>query len=58
MVTATNMLPPTVLVAAAPGLVTAAIITMTPPAPTHLRALGWTLVAVSVATAALVVTIA
>lgn len=52
---ATDQLPAFALVAATPGLLTAAVVAMHPPAPTHLRRLGWTLVAASVATAALVV---
>jgi hypothetical protein len=48
-------LSPFVLVAAAPGLLTAAVIAARPPAPAHLRPLGWTLVAVSVVTATIVV---
>ena len=53
--TAAGLLPTSVLVAAAPGLLIATAIAAHPPAPTHLRALGWTLVAVSVVTAAIVV---
>jgi hypothetical protein len=44
-----------VIVASAPGLITAAIVTMRPPSPAHLRRLGWTLVAVSLLTAVIVV---
>jgi hypothetical protein len=44
-----------VFVAAAPGLLTAAVIAARPPAPTHLRTIGWSLVAVSVLTAVIVV---
>jgi hypothetical protein len=36
-------------------LLTAAIAAARPPAPIHLRKLGWTLIAASVATAALVI---
>lgn len=53
--TATGHLSPSVLVGAAPGLVTAAIVASRPPAPIHLRKLGWTLIAASVVTAALVI---
>jgi hypothetical protein len=52
---AAGVLAASVLVAAAPGLLIAASIAMHPPAPTHLRALGWTLVAMSFVTAAIVV---
>ena len=55
VLTAAGLLGASVLVAAAPGLVTAAVIAAHPPAPTHLRTLGWTLVAVSVVTSAIVV---
>lgn len=56
VVTASGFLTPSVLVAAAPGLLTATVIAAYPPAPMHLRTVGWTLVAVSVVTAAIVVT--
>lgn len=52
---AAGLLATSVLVAAAPGLLIAAAIAAQPPSPTHLRALGWTLVAASVVTAAIVV---
>jgi hypothetical protein len=52
---AAGLLAASVLVAAAPGLLLAGSIAAHPPAPTHLRTLGWTLVAVSVVTAAIVV---
>lgn len=55
VVTASGFLTPSVFVAAAPGLLTATVIAAYPPAPAHLRTLGWTLVAVSVVTAAIVV---
>jgi len=42
-------------VAAAPGLVAAGSIALRPPSPARLRWVGWTLVGVSIATAALVV---
>jgi hypothetical protein len=48
-------LPLSVPAAAAPGLATAVLMAARPPAPTRLRAIGWTLVAVSIATAAIVV---
>lgn len=50
-----GLLSPSILVAAAPGLLTAGTIALRPPPPLRLRRLGWTLVAVSVVTAALVV---
>jgi hypothetical protein len=48
-------LEPPVMVAAAPGLLTAAVVAARPPAATRLRSLGWSLVAVSTLTALLVV---
>jgi hypothetical protein len=54
----TDRLAVSVLVAAAPGLLTAAIVAVRPPAATRLRSLGWSLVAVSTLTAAIVVAIA
>jgi hypothetical protein len=54
---ALEVLPASLLVAATPGLVTAIVVALNPPAAIHLRRLGWTLVAVSVLTAVLVVTI-
>jgi hypothetical protein len=55
VLSAAGLLSASVLVAAAPGLLIAGSIATHPPAPTHLRALGWTLVAMSVVTAAIVV---
>ncbi len=55
LVAASGLLPSSVLVAAVPGVLTAAFIATCPPAPTHLRKIGWSLVAVSVITAAIVV---
>ena len=52
---ASGLLRSSVLVAAVPGLLTAAVIAACPPAPAHLRRIGWSLVAVSVITAAIVV---
>ena len=52
---ASGLLSSAVLVAAAPGLLTAAVIATWPPSPAHLRTIGWTLVAVSAITAAIVV---
>jgi hypothetical protein len=54
MTTAGRLAPP-LLVSAAPGLLTAAIVAARPPAARHLRTLGWSLVAVSTLTAVLVV---
>jgi hypothetical protein len=54
---ATGLLAASVLVAAAPGLLIAGSIAAHPPAPTHLRTLGWTLLAVSVITAAIIVAV-
>ena len=51
----TGALPLSILVAAAPGLLTAAVIAASPPSPTRLRTVGWTLVAMSVVTAAVVI---
>jgi hypothetical protein len=55
VLTVTGLLSASVLIAAAPGLLTAAVVASLPPAPTQLRRLGWTLVAVSVVTTAIVV---
>jgi hypothetical protein len=52
---ARGYLSPSVLAAAGPGLLTAAIIAAHPPSSTHLRTLGWALIGVSVVTAAIVV---
>jgi hypothetical protein len=51
---AAGTVPAAILVAALPGLLLAAGVALVPPAPTRLRSLGWTLVAVSVLTAVLV----
>jgi len=50
-----DVVPISVLVASTPGLVLSALIAANPPAPSHLRTLGWTLVGTSVLTAAIVV---
>ena len=55
LATATGQLSPSLLVAAAPGLFTAATVAARPPSPVHLRKLGWALIAASLATAALVI---
>ena len=43
------------LAAMAPGLAMSLLLATRPPAPTHLRTVGWTLVSVSALTAAIVV---
>jgi len=55
VMTATGWLPTQVLVASAPGLLTAAIVAARPPAASKLRALGWSLVAVSILTTLIVI---
>jgi hypothetical protein len=50
-----NVLPGSALAAATPGLATAVAVAANPPSPARLRVLGWTLVAVSIATAAIVI---
>jgi hypothetical protein len=50
-----HVLPSAVLTAAAPGLATAAVVAARPPSPARLRILGWTLVVVSIVTAAIVI---
>jgi hypothetical protein len=55
VVVAVGLLSVIVLVAAAPGLLTVAGVATRPPAPGSLRPLGWTLIAVSVTTAAVVI---
>jgi uncharacterized membrane protein YfcA len=47
-----------VVMASAPGLLTAAFVSARPPAAARLRSLGWTLVAVSILTAVLILTTA
>jgi hypothetical protein len=53
--TAVGWIVPSVLIASAPGLLTAAIVALRPPSATRLRSLGWSLVAVSVLTAVLII---
>ena len=53
--TVAGWLPSSVLLASAPGLLTASIVAARPPAPARLRSLGWTLVAISTLTAVIVV---
>jgi len=55
VMTATGWLPASVLIASAPGLLTAAIVAARPPAATKLRTLGWSLVAVSTLTTLIVI---
>ena len=50
-----SLLPGSALAAATPGLATAVAVAAKPPSPARLRVLGWTLVAVSIATAAIVI---
>lgn len=50
-----GVFPVVVMVAAAPGLLAATGVAVCPPPPIRLRALGWTLVAISVLTTAIVV---
>jgi regulator of cell morphogenesis and NO signaling len=52
---ASGLLSPSIVVVSAPGLLTAGTIALRPPLPARLRRVGWTLVAVSVLTAALAV---
>lgn len=52
--TAMRVVSDAMLIAAAPGLVTAIVVAARPPAATHLRVLGWSLVTVSTVTAAIV----
>lgn len=53
---AAGLVPASLIAGAAPGLLAAAAIAMYPPPPTRLRTVGWTLVAISVLTTAIVVT--
>lgn len=53
--TMAGWLAPSVLMAVAPGLLTASIVAVRPPAAAHLRSLGWSLVGVSVITAVIVI---
>jgi hypothetical protein len=55
---ANQVLAASLLASSAPGLLAATVIALRPPAPTHLRTLGWTLVTASVITAAIVVGVA
>ena len=58
LVSTAGFLSSSVLMAAAPGLLTAGTIAVHPPSPKSLRRVGWTLVAVSVVTALLIVSTA
>jgi hypothetical protein len=53
--TMTGRLERSVLVASAPGIITAVLVALRPPSPRRLRTLGWTLVGVSMVTAAIVI---
>ena len=55
LMTLGGRLEPAVLTASAPGLLAATVIAARPPSPTRLRALGWSLVAVSTLTAVIVI---
>jgi hypothetical protein len=55
VMTIRGWLEPSVLAASAPGLVTAVLVVARPPSPARLRTLGWSLVAVSMLTAVIVV---
>jgi hypothetical protein len=55
---AVDRLPASVLAAAGPGLLTAAVVAAHPPSPARLRTLGWALIGVSVVTAAIVIAVA
>lgn len=50
-----DLIPPTILFAAAPGLAVSALVAAFPPAPARLRTLGWALVASSVLTCGIIV---
>jgi hypothetical protein len=58
LLAAAGLLAASVLVAATPGLLIGAAIAAYPPAPAHLRRIGWALVAASAVTAAIVIAIA
>ena len=49
------VLPWTTLVAAAPGLLAAAVPAVTAPSPAKLRSVGWTLIGISAATALILI---
>jgi hypothetical protein len=55
VLTANHVIAASLLASSAPGLLVATAIALRPPAPTHLRTVGWTLVAASLVTAAIVV---
>ena len=58
LVSIAGFLSASVLMAAAPGLLTAGTIALRPPPPKNLRRVGWTLVAVSIVTAMVIVSTA
>ena len=51
-----DVVPASMIAAAAPGLLTAGAVALRPPAPSHLRTIGWMLVAISVLTTMVVAT--
>jgi hypothetical protein len=55
LVVALGLLPASALVAAAPGLLMACVVATYPPTPHRLRTVGWSLIAVSLVTASIVV---
>jgi YwiC-like protein len=55
VVTTRGWVAPSLLIATAPGLLTASIVAARPPSPAQLRRLGWSLVAVSTLTALILV---
>jgi hypothetical protein len=55
LLSSAGVVPTSTLAAAAPGLLTALFVSLRPPAPFHLRRLGWALVAISVLTTVIVV---
>ena len=57
LLVAKSLIPASVIAASAPGLLTAAGVALWPPPPARLRTLGWTLVAVSVLTTAIVISL-
>jgi hypothetical protein len=50
-----DLVPTSLIATTSPGLLTATAVALRPPAPSHLRSLGWTLVAISVLTTVIVV---
>jgi hypothetical protein len=58
VLTVNHVIAASLLASSAPGLLVATVIALRPPAPTHLRRVGWTLVAASVVTATIIVGLA